>query len=323
MKILRCGDPHITVRNLEEAAKLMAFIKEQAIAHNVSRIEFLGDLMHTHAVLRVEVVDFWGKTFKDLSEHFAVFALVGNHDQPGSKEKEQLMNGLNMFQSVGVTIINKPMIVSKIAYIPYMSDAASFLAAAQDLYDKGATNLLIAHQNFTVPLYHDLIDPSLVPQNKIITGHIHEQKTMGKVHQVGTPKWDTMTDANEDKGVWIFEHNEDGSVKAKTYLSTKDVVTPIVKITMTEGEGDELELNPKANNYLELVGQTAWITQMKKKYKGQAQITGRPSDRKNINVNKDKAQSIFDFLDTSFKPIEGVSKEDIKTYLKEVVNVGQ
>lgn len=325
MKVLRCGDPHITVRNLEESTRLIEFIREQAEKHDVERIEFLGDLMHTHAVLRVEVVDFWMKAFKKLSYKRHIVALVGNHDQPGSKEKEQEMNGLNIFNALNddythIDIINKPCQIGGIAYIPYMSDKEAFIAAAHDIYNKGAKKLLVAHQNFTVSLYSDLIDQDLVPQEAIITGHIHEQKQVGKTFQVGTPKWDTLTDANEEKGIWIYEHNDDGSVKSKEFISTKDVVTPITKLTFKEGD-EEIILNPKARNYLELIGSSSWIVQMKKKYKGQAAITGRPSDRKNVNINKDKVFSMFDFLDTSFKPIAGVSKEDIKKYLEGVMHV--
>jgi DNA repair exonuclease SbcCD nuclease subunit len=321
MKVLRCGDPHITVRNLDEATKLLAFILEMARKYNVERIEFLGDLMHTHAVIRVEVLDFWANAFKQLGREFAIVSLVGNHDQPGSKEKEQQMNGLNIFKSKSVRIVNAPTIIENVAYIPYMSDREAFIAAAQSLYDQGATELLVAHQNFTIPLYSDMIDQNLVPQKAIITGHIHEQKQIGKTFQVGTPKWDTMSDANEPKGIWIYEHNEkDGSVKSKIFLTTEEIVTPIQKYVMNEGD-PEVTMNPKANNYLQFVGSTAWITQMKKKYKGMASISAKPSDRKNLNVNKDKSGSVLDFLNSSFTPIDGVSKEEIKTYIEEVVNV--
>lgn len=319
MKILRVGDMHVTVRNLIESEKLINFIFTQASRYEVDRIEFLGDLNHNHAVVRVEVLDFWQKTFNIL-EYFDIIVLVGNHDQIGSKEKEQEINSLNIFDSMSVKIINKPSIIESIVYIPYMSDHEAFLKAIKDLYDQGATKLLVAHQNFTVPLYSDMIDQNLVPQEAIVTGHIHEQRQVGKVFQVGTPKWDTMSDANEDKGIWIFDHNEDGSIKSKQFISTKHVVTPIVKITVNEGDEDPV-LADNSKNYLELIGSTSWITQMKKKYKGLAAIKARPSDRKYVNVNKDKMFSIIDFLDTAFKPIAGVSKEDIKTYLKEVINV--
>jgi DNA repair exonuclease SbcCD nuclease subunit len=319
MKVLRVGDPHITVRNLAEAEKLIEFIIATANAHNVDKIEFLGDLMHTHAVIRVEVLDFWKRALTRLS-FFEVIILVGNHDQPGSREKEQEMNSLNVLKSSAIEVVNRPTIIDGIAYIPYMSDQAAFIKASQDLYDQGAKKLLVAHQNFTVPLYSDMIDPDLVSQESIITGHIHEQRQLGKVFQVGTPKWDTMTDANEPKGIWVYEHNEDSSVKSKLFISTQDVVIPIMKHTLNEG-GEEIQLNEKARNYIELVGSSAWIAQMKKKYKGLAAIKARPTDRKYVNMSKDGIFSITDYLDTVFKPIDGVSRDDIKSYLSEVLSV--
>lgn len=321
MKVLRVGDPHVTVRNLEEAERLMDFVRQQAMDHDVDHIELLGDLFHTHAVIRVEVLDFWKKFFDRVSYKIGVIALVGNHDQPGSKEKEQQMNALNIFHDYEqIHIVNKPIVYNNIAYIPYMSDHAAFLKATQDLYNQGAVKLLVAHQNFTIPLYSDMIDQNLVPQEAIITGHIHEQRQIGKTFQVGTPKWDTMSDANENKGIWLYEHNEDGSVKSKQFISTKDIVTPIIKHTIREGDVDVV-LNDKARNYIELIGTSAWIVQMKKKYKGLAAISAKPSDRKHTNINKDKVFSIVDYLNAAFKPIDGISKEDIRNYLKEVVNV--
>lgn len=320
MKVLRVGDPHITVRNMEDSQNLLAFIAKIASERNVDQIEFLGDLMHTHAVIRVEVLEFWRVTLLALSSMFNIVILVGNHDQPGSKEKEQEMNALNIFKSNRVTVVNKPMIINNIGYMPYMSDKDTFISEANGLFAKGAHKLLIAHQNFTVPLYSDLIDPNSVLQENIITGHIHEQKQMGKVFQVGTPKWDTLTDANEDKGVWIYEHNEDGSVKSREFVSTKGIVTAIESHKVVEGQTEPV-LTPGAKNYVELIGSSAWIEQMKKKYKGLASIKARPSDRKNANVSKDKAQTLFEYLETAFSPIDGVSKDEMKEYLKEVINV--
>ena len=328
LKILRVGDPHITVRNIQESQRLMDFIIEKAYEYDVSHVEFMGDLTHNHAVIRVEVQDFWKKAFDRLKQGFYVIALTGNHDQPGSKEKEQEMNSLNVFhdrpdqESViarAIDIVNAPMILNNIAYIPYMSDHQEFIKAAQELYNEGATKLLVAHQNFTIALYSDMIDPNLIPQEAIVTGHIHEQRQVGKVFQPGTPKWDTMSDANEDKGMWYFEHNEDGSVASKEFISTKNVVAPIVKFTMNEGDQD-VTLDDNARNYLELIGSSAWIVQMKKKYKGLASIKARPLDRKSSSLNKDKAFSILEYLDSAFKPIDGIEKTDIRQYLKEVLN---
>lgn len=322
MKILRVGDPHITVRNLAESKKLVDFICQTAQSSKVDYIELMGDLFHTHAVMRMEVVDFWAKTFEKFERlHVPVYALVGNHDQLGSKEKEQEMNSLNTFQKDSVcNIISSPFIVGKIAYIPYMSNQNDFVKAAKELYDQGATKCLVAHQNFTIPLYGDMIDRSLILQEVIVAGHIHEKRTMNGVIQVGTPKWDTMSDANEEKGIWIFDHNEDGSIKDSQFISTGKIVTPIVKIVVNEGD-PEPELNPNARNYLELHGKTAWISKMKKKYKAKASIKAKPIDRKVSKLDVDKKVTLVEYLQNYFQPIDGVTKQEINGYLRETLNV--
>lgn len=325
MKILRVGDPHITVRNIPEAQKLIEHVYDIAWKNQVNRVEFMGDLFHTHAVVRVEVLDFWKTTFMGfLKANIPVLALVGNHDQPGSKEKEQVMNSLNVFSELA-TIIDRPRIIDNIAYAPYMSDHNSLIEACERMYQSGAKKLLVAHQTFTGAQYEngfyaeDGLDPAHIAQDSIISGHIHMQQEIGKCFYIGTPKWDTMSDANEDKGIWLFEHASDGSVLSKEFFSTKNVVTPIYKHVLTEGE-NEPELIVSAKNYIELRGQSAWIKKMKKKYKGIAQIKAVPTDRKMVRLES-TSENIYDFLKSSFQTVDGVSKEQVNEYLRNKVGL--
>lgn len=325
-KILRVGDPHVQVKNLRDSEALMDFVIKTAKEQGVQTIEFLGDLFHTHAVIRIEVIDFWQKIFNKIEfEGIECRVLVGNHDQPGSKEKEQEMNAINIFtpEDGGVdslrSVMNEPMVIEGIAYVPYHSDEQAFLKACQDLYNQGATGLLVAHQTFTGAQYEngffseEGIDPALVPQKEIISGHIHKTQQVGKCFYPGTPKWDTMADANQPKGIWIFEHNEDGTVKSKEFISTEFIVTPIK--TYEVKEGDELpELKENARNYVVLEGKSAWISKIKKKLKGLANIKVKPTDRIS-NVKKDNIVTLEKYLETEFQPIEGVNKKDIKEFI--------
>jgi len=324
VKILRVGDPHVMVSNLKDSNALMDFVVKTARKEAVDQIEFLGDLFHTHAVKRIEVEHFWYHALSKCSEIVgknSVVVLVGNHDQPGSKEKEQEMNALNVFRGIA-NIISEPTIVkNNIGYIPYMSDKDAFLQASAKLHEDGATKLLVAHQTFTGATYEngfyaeDGIEPDLIHQENIISGHIHKQQNIGKCFYPGTPKWDTMSDANEDKGIWIFDHDGSGAVTNKVFISTKDIVTPIYKHTFEEGS-EEPVLVDNARNYLELVGKAAWITKMKKKYKGQAQIKARPTDRKSVKIERDGLMTVQSYIDKHFEPIDGVDKKDIKQYLE-------
>lgn len=318
------GDPHIQISNLKDSFRLLKFIEKQAKENNVSKIVFLGDLFHTHAIVRVEVQYFWINAFKTLQKQYDIIALCGNHDMILGESKYAGLNSLSILDEeykYNISVIDCPSIVDNIAYIPYMSNKEDFLKASAELYEQGATKLLIAHQTFTGATYEngfyaeDGIEPDLVHQENIISGHIHKQQQLGKCFYPGTPKWDTMSDANEDKGIWIFEHNEDGSVKDKKFISTKNIVTPIYKHVFIEGE-EEPVLIDTARNYLELLGKAAWITKMKKKYKGKAQIKARPTDRKSVKIERDGLISVSSYVDKFFEPIDGVSKKEVKSYLE-------
>jgi DNA repair exonuclease SbcCD nuclease subunit len=321
-KVLRIGDPHIQVSNLKDSEKLMNFVIETAKLNEVHSIEFLGDLFHTHAVKRIEVEDFWCRTFNLIqSENIRCRVLIGNHDQVGSKEKEQLINSLNVFGDTDLrTIINEPQILYNIAYIPYHSDHEQFLKAAQDLYDQGARELLIAHQTFTGAQYEngffseEGIDPALVPQKQIISGHIHKSQQVGKCFYPGTPKWDTMSDANQAKGIWIFTHNENGEYIDKEFVSTENIVTPIISYEIKEGNDIPI-INPSARNYITLEGKTAWLNKIKKDFKN-CNIKIKPTDRSVGKINTNV--SIDEYLENQFNPIANVSKQEIKDFLRNI-----
>lgn len=322
-KILRVGDPHVQISNLKDSERLFDFIIKIALERKIKTIELLGDLFHTHAVKRIEVEDFWSNTFRKMDKNnISCRALVGNHDQVGSKEKEQQMNALNIFipeddRSLRL-IINQPRVVGKIAYIPYFSNEEAFLKACNDLYQQGATELLVAHQTFTGAQYEngffseEGIDPALVPQKQIISGHIHKSQQVGKCFYPGTPKWDTMADVNQSKGIWVFTHDVSGEYVDKEFISTSEIVTPIVSYHIKEGDVIPKFIDPKARNYITLEGKTAWVNKVKTQFKGhniKIKATDKVLNKNNTNLSIDK------YLEIEFEPVAGISKEELKQFI--------
>lgn len=325
MKALRVGDPHVMISNLEDSEKLLNFVKLVAEQNKVDVIELLGDAFHNHAVLRQEVLDFWRRKLTELSTlNIPIIMLAGNHDFCGDKSTEGKFSAISNLAGIkNVEIVNTSYLKDYgnevvIGYRAYTSNKELFLKDAQDLKDKGA-NLLVAHQTFTGATYangffaEDGIDPILVPQNQLISGHIHSEQQIGKCWYPGTGKWDNANDANLNKGLWICTHTKDGYTKQ--FVSTEGVVVAIKKYTLKEG-GTTPELNPSNKNYLELEGTNAWIVQTKKKFKDtpNLQIKAVPTDTKVVQ-NKANIKTINDFLMGGFKPITGVSLDQIQTYL--------
>lgn len=321
-KILYVGDPHVQVSNFKDSQALMDYIAQIASEQDVDQITFLGDMFHTHAVIRVEVIDFWRKSLLNLSSTGKrIVCLVGNHDQPGSKEKEQEMNALMAFEDLDVFVVNKTYYDAdtNIGYVPYHSNEHHFKGEAGILWDQGARGCLIAHQTFTGAQYEngffseEGIDPASILQEEIISGHIHKSQQVGKCFYPGTPKWDTMSDANQPKGLYIITHAEDGTTREKQFFPTDHIVTPIKSYEVKEG--DELpELNPEARNYVILEGKSAWISKVKKKLSKLANIKVKPTDRI-AKVNKDNSATLETYLEKEFQPIDGISKQDIKEFV--------
>ena len=77
-------------------------------------------------------------------------------------------------------------------------------------------------------------------------------------------------------------------------------------------------LNPDARNYVVLEGKTAWINKVKKELKDKASIKVKPTDVKVAKDIKDASVTLEKYLETEFQPIEGVKKENIKEFLRDV-----
>ena len=321
MKILRVGDPHVKMDNLEDSDKLIKFIVKICLKHDIKDVEFLGDLFHHHAIKRLEIEHFWLNSLKYLSDNgLRVICLIGNHDQPGSREKEHI-TALDGFNIKNVSIIKHPTIINNIAYIPYTHNLEFFIKSSQDLCQKGATKTVVSHQTFTGAQYDngfyakDSIDPELVSQESIISGHIHTSQQIGKCFFIGTAKWDTRADENKEKGVWIYEHDLDGDIINREFISTKGVVSAIYKYVVNEGDKLPI-LNESDRNYLELRGKTEWIKRIKKKYFGMANIKGVPVDRKMKKITKNNL-NLANFSE-DFVPVDGISTKDILKYLQSI-----
>lgn len=317
MKILRVGDPHVRPGSIPEDAKLLEFILSIAKAYKVDRVELLGDLFHTHSVLRLEVVEFWNQWLETLSDSVQTVAIVGNHDQTGDYHSRT--HALEVFKRIqNLIIIDEPVLIGSIGYMPYVHDNAKFVTAALKLVERGA-KLLVCHQTFNGAKFEsgiyapDGVDPSLIPV-PIISGHIHAQQRFANVIYPGTAKWSTASDANEFKGIWIYEHDENMKIQNETFLTTVNVVTPIVGMTWTEGEA-EPEIPENARVSIELIGTSAWVSQQKAILKGKAQISSKITDAIKQS-DRQAGNSLEEFVTKLF--VTNMDRQALLKYMKEL-----
>lgn len=322
MKILRVGDPHIRPNNIQEATQLMEFICNIIKNAKVDRLEILGDLFHTHAVVRLEVLEFWDKWLQRFSDIVETVVLVGNHDMGGDYNSDS--HALTVFKRIKnekLKIIDKPTIIGVFGYIPYVHDGEVFLGHARRLASENA-KVLVCHATFSGSQFDngfyapEGINPDDVPFEKIISGHIHKEQILagGKVDYPGTAKWDTASDANERKGVWLYEHDVDGKVLNRDMISTDKVVTPIVSFKWIEGQ--EAPVIPEgAKASVELIGSSDWITKQKVKLKGKVSISSKFTDKKEKSERK-SGKSLESFLANLYVPT--MDRESLIAFAKEI-----
>lgn len=328
MIILRVGDPHIRPSNIEESNKLMSFVQkiivESMSVEPINRLEILGDLMHTHAVVRVEVLDFWHKWLQTFSSLVETVVLVGNHDQTGDKHNSS--HSLNTLKTLmrtekNLKIVDSPYLSGVFGYMPYVHENDQFIAKANSLVEEGA-KIIVCHATFDGSQYDNGfyapngIDPALIKADHIISGHVHKEQIIanGKVDYPGTPKWDTSSDANENKGVWRYKHDINGKVLERLLIPTDKVVTPIVSFTWTEGqEAPSIPEGAKAN--VELIGSSDWIKKQKALLKGKVSISTKFTDKKRT-LNRKAGNSFENYLNSLYS--SKIDKDSLIKYAKEI-----
>lgn len=317
--IPRLGDPHVKVSNLEESEKMMQFFYDLIISSNAKYAEILGDLFHQHSIVRLEVLDFWERWFEKLSGlNIPIIVLRGNHDESGDHNLD--VNALSVFKKhKNVIIVDNPLKYGNIGYVSYCHSNEDFIKKANDLFDQGC-GTIVCHQTFQGSKYEsgiyapDGIDPDLLKADQIISGHIHSKQRFGKVIYPGTAKWDTLSDANEEKGITVFRHDLNGYVVNEDFYSTEDVCKPIKYYEWKEGR-DCPTFNEIHSNTIELVGSYDWINKNKKDLIGKVNIKTQVIDSIK-KENRKAGKNLEDFLTSSFQISETIDKKELMDYLK-------
>lgn len=320
MRILRVGDPHVKVSNLEESERLLEFVLATAKTRSVDRIEILGDLHHTHAIVRLEVLAFWHKWLRHLAESFQTIVLVGNHDMSGNTNST--LHALMVVESTErLLIVDKPTLKGVFGYMPYIHDAEQFIAEANKLVDQGA-KLIVCHGTFKGSKYDngfyapDGIDATRISV-PLISGHVHTRQRFGNVIYPGTSRWDTASDANQEKGLWLVEHGQNGEILQEEFIDTSSVCSPIYSVEWKEGEAAPEALSkPNARIAVELIGSSDWISQVKGSLKGKVSVRTRFTDKK--QERRQTSQSLHGFIQEVFD--SSADKAELISLLQDLDN---
>jgi hypothetical protein len=209
---LYVGDPHVVPEELDDCEALMHFVEEVERDVQPDSTCILGDLHNTHNVIRCEVMAFWRRWARGRK------LIVGNHDYAG---EGLFIHALQAYAEIA-TVIERPTLVDGRLYMPYYANRSKFIADC----NANPSNFLVAHQTFDGSLYEngfyapDGVDPALVSQKEILSGHIHMPQAFGKVTYIGAPRWRSLSDANTARAIWLYTFDDVGNVVEKVKFDT-------------------------------------------------------------------------------------------------------
>lgn len=272
------GDMHVVRSELKECNKMIEFIKSILDSDpTIEILDFMGDQTNNHSSIDAYVMDFWQKSLEWLIARsrektpLYINLLVGNHDMANPKDASTV-NSMELLESKrnGIHVISRPTHKYGILYVPYTHNIDSFVQVCKN-YPKTPT--VFCHQSFNGAKYEngfpiqDGVEVNLIPQSKVISGHIHNFTKLGKIVYVGSPRWRTILDANQPKGVHIVDVNDNGMVIDFQTRPTDNVVTPIYAFMDTEEDPVFEDALPKSGTiFIDVYGSYAYVNERKKSF---------------------------------------------------------
>lgn len=314
MKNLVIGDPHIRVQDIPEGWRLIERIKSVAADEGVTQITFMGDLFHNHSIMHVEVMHFWRQVLSGLAQRWPVYIILGNHDGP--QEMRPGVHALAALEMQGVTVIDRPyQMMENVWAVPFMRMNDDFVTVCTrgQLVD---VPTLYCHQEFNGCKYDngyyskEGVDPAAIPQKTVISGHIHAGQEFGKVWYVGAPRWMIASDANQDRFLWVIQHDASGAVISRKPFPTDPACTRMVQVQDTVEKpvtAEELPVGCKA--MVDIHGPASWIEERKSYWHGRARVRTFATDERQLAVRESDGIGVaFRKYLEAYEPKFGVPK---------------
>lgn len=309
MKTLFVGDVHARSEDTGDCESLMELVYKTAKENKVDNIVFLGDQHHNHAIVHVEVIAFWKRTFQKLSKlKVPMRALIGNHDMPGDTGS----SSHSMLSYEGLVDTSEG-IEGNFLFVNFKHKTDELIQLSQNNPDK----ILVCHQTFQGAQYEngfyaqDGLEQDKIVNPYIISGHIHLRSTFGRVFYPGSPRWITASDANEDKFIWLIE-TDGNDIVQKTPISTEEYCSKIVKLEDTEESPLSIKFDNKNRYFVHIKGSQKYIQSRLGKFYGKAKVTTESTDRSipKLKASEGIEQSMLSAL-KAYEP-KYISKKELE-----------
>lgn len=319
-RYLFVGDPHAEPHDLTDCLRLSRYVIRLARQHGATLV-VVGDLYHTHAIIHAEVQYFWFCFYEACRQvGVRVITLKGNHDAPGTEGSRA--TALIAHVSQCTAVLYGPYVENGILFCPYTKGTQLLEWSAA--YPECKT--LFCHQTFDGSVYEngffagDGVDPNLITQSMVISGHIHAPQSFGKVWYPGAPRWRTLSDANVERAVWLLDF-ENGKLVNKQSFDTGKVCRRIWQAVDTPAAPFSEAHLPEEKDVLHLtiMGPRSWIKERRPLFEKRARVRTVCTDvRAVVQVKESDGVSVaFNKWFDAFQPRHGTAKTVLKKLTEE------
>lgn len=194
------SDVHYSLSTYKIADQAFRAAIDKAAELNVPLID-CGDLTNDKAILRGEVVNTLIETMEYAkTKNVDVTLIVGNHSLINEKSSEHTLNFLEPYCQIVSTSTQLTQLGYSCFSIPYCYSNEQFHETLRSLHNP---KLLITHQGYLGAQMGDYIkdtssiDPELVKNFTVFSGHYHRHQTIGTVTYVGNPYTLSFGEAND------------------------------------------------------------------------------------------------------------------------------
>ena len=319
-RYLIVGDVHAKVDDLDDCRHLQELIRTVESTENPDATIFLGDQFDAFALKNVIVERWWMDMLEDGRKRYL---LVGNHDRPG--DSAAVGNALQAHRDRAV-VVDVPVVVGDVALLPFYFCAADFVAACCTP-DVLRAKTIFAHQSFLggrfesgIPIDQrtdpSAVEPGAVPQQCVISGHIHAPQSVGKVWYPGAPRWrNNVSDANCERYIYLVSFDV-GVPKGIKKFSTGEVCRRMWRVEDTEGVCEVSDLPGRSTDrfVVDITGTAAYIERQKKKWSSPGvRIRAFQTDRPGPKLSESQGvEAAWNKWMSEYSPKHGSSLEALR-----------
>ena len=200
MKLGLIGDLHVDISGeltkFEFVKQAILDFKQECLKRDIKRIVMLGDLFHAKVTTSTEILIKTAELINDLSKHFYIYLIVGNHDIASISESN--LNLPNVFQgNANINVIEDYFMYEiddiVLHFQAYGKFGANFFNAihVEDyknyLFGHFGINGFVMQGDNITDNKSDVTPKHLEKFDGVFLGHFHGYQTEGNITYVGSP----------------------------------------------------------------------------------------------------------------------------------------